>query len=124
MRLAGGKSNEATCAGTVSFMSMQGTRTDKERATDLLHSYGINHWHIAGPMAYINELYKLGVLGPGKQIDCDLPMGQYGKFEFAQALMRRIAMREGIGDALSEGLARAAIKWGPRSTASRGGWPK
>jgi aldehyde:ferredoxin oxidoreductase len=112
MRLAGGKSNEATCAATVSFMSMRGTRTDKERATDLLHAYGINHWHIAGPMDYVYGLYKLGVLGPGKQIDCDLPMGQYGKFEFAQALMRRIAMREGIGEALSEGLARAAIKWG------------
>jgi aldehyde:ferredoxin oxidoreductase len=112
MRLAGGRSNEATCAGTVTFMSMQGARIDKMRATDLLHSYGINHWHVAGPMAYVYGLYKLGVLGPGKQIDCDLPMDQYGRFEFAQALMRRIAMREGIGDALSEGLARAAIRWG------------
>jgi aldehyde:ferredoxin oxidoreductase len=112
MRLAGGRSNEATCAGTVTFMSMQGARIDKMRATDLLHSYGINHWHVAGPMAYVYGLYKLGVLGPGKKIECDLPMDQYGKFEFAQALMRRIAMREGIGDALSEGLARAAIKWG------------
>ncbi len=112
MRLAGGKSNEATCAATVSFMSMQGPRLDKMRATDLLHSYGINHWHIAGPMAYVYGLYKLGVLGPGKRIDCELPFDQYGKFEFAQALMRRIAMREGIGDVLAEGLARAAIKWG------------
>ncbi|HTY64251.1 MAG TPA: aldehyde ferredoxin oxidoreductase N-terminal domain-containing protein [Acidobacteriota bacterium] len=112
MRLAGGKSNEATCAGTVSFMSMQGARIDKMRATDLLHAYGINHWHIAGPMAYIYELYKLGVLGPGKKIACDLPFDQYGKLEYAEALMRRIAMREGIGEALSEGLARAAIQWG------------
>ena len=80
MRLAGGKSNEATCAGTVSFMSMQGPRIDKMRATDLLHAYGINHWHIAGPMAYVYGLYKLGVLGPGKKIECDLPLEQYGKF--------------------------------------------
>jgi aldehyde:ferredoxin oxidoreductase len=112
MRLAGGKSNEATCAGTVSFMNLEGPRIDKMRATDLLHAYGINHWHIAGPQAYIRGLYDLGVLGQGKQIESDLPMEHFGKLEFSEALMRRIAMREGIGDALSEGLARAAIKWG------------
>jgi aldehyde:ferredoxin oxidoreductase len=112
MRLAGGKSNEATCAGTVSFMTMDGPRIDKMRATDLLHAYGINHWHIHGPRDYLYALYKLGVVGPGKQIDCDLPFDQFGKLEFVEALMRRIARREGIGDALSEGLARAAIKWG------------
>jgi len=112
MRLAGGKSNEATCAGTVSFMNLESPRIDKMRATDLLHSYGINHWHIHGPVAYLEGLYKLGVLGPGKKIECDLPFEQFGKFEFVEALMRRMARREGIGDALSEGLARAAIQWG------------
>ena len=112
MRLAGGRSNEATCAGTVSFMNMQGTRKEKMTATDLLHAYGINHWHIAGPMAYVHSLHELGILGPGKQIECNLPLEHYGKFEYTEALMRRIAMREGIGDALAEGLARAAIKWG------------
>jgi aldehyde:ferredoxin oxidoreductase len=121
MRLAGGKSNEATCAGTVSFMSMKGARIDKMRATDLLHAYGINHWHIAGPQAYVYELYKMGVLGKGKQIECDLPFEQFGKLEFVEALMRRIAMREGIGDALSEGLARAAEKWGRYKQDTAGG---
>ena len=112
MRLAGGKSNEATCAGTVEYMSMQGPRIDKMRATDLLHAYGINQWHIAGPREYCYALYQLGVLGRGKKIECDLPFEQYGKLEFSEALMRRIARREGIGDALSEGLARAALRWG------------
>jgi aldehyde:ferredoxin oxidoreductase len=112
MRLAGGKSNEATCAGTVTFMNLNSPRIDKMRATDLLHAYGINHWHIHGPVAYLQGLYKLGVLGPGKKIDCDLPFDQFGKLEFVEALMRRIARREGIGADLSEGLARAAIKWG------------
>ncbi len=112
MRLASGKSNEAVCAGTVEYMNLEGPRVDKMRATDLLHAYGINHWHIAGPRNYLNALYKMGVLGRGKQIECDLPMERINTLEFNQALMRRIAMREGIGDALSEGLARAAVKWG------------
>ena len=112
MRLAGGKSNEAVCAGTVEYMSLEGPRIDKMKATDLLHAYGINHWHIAGPRNYINALYKMGILGPGKQIECDLPMERFNTLEFTEALMRRIARREGIGEALSEGLARAAVKWG------------
>jgi aldehyde:ferredoxin oxidoreductase len=112
MRLAGGKSNEAVCAGTVEYMGMQGPRIDKMRATDLLHAYGINHWHIAPPKNYIMGLYRLGALGRGKKIECDLPMEQFDRLEFVEALMRRIAMREGIGDDLSEGIARAAVKWG------------
>ena len=112
MRLAGGKSNEATCAATVSFMNLNSPRIDRMRATDLLHSYGINHWHVHGPVDYVYGLYKLGVLGRGKKIECDLPFEQHGKLEFVEALMRRMATREGIGDDLSEGLARAAIKWG------------
>jgi aldehyde:ferredoxin oxidoreductase len=112
MRLAGGRSNESVCAGTVSFMRLNGPRKDKMRATDLLHAYGINHWHIEGPQSYLNALYKMGVLGPGKQIDCDLPMESFGRLEFVETLMRKIASREGIGDDLSEGVARAAIKWG------------
>jgi aldehyde:ferredoxin oxidoreductase len=39
-------------------------------------------------------------------------MEQFDRLEFVEALMRRIAMREGIGDDLSEGIARAAVKWG------------
>jgi aldehyde:ferredoxin oxidoreductase len=112
MRLAGGKSNEATCAGTVEYMRLRGARIDKMKATDLLHAYGINHWHIAGPQNYVYALYKRGELGPGKRIECDLPFDQYGTLEFVEALMRRIAMRQGIGHDLSEGLARAAVKWG------------
>lgn len=96
----------------VSFMNLNGPRKDKMRATDLLHAYGINHWHIAGPLAYIEALNKMGVLGPGKQVDYDLPMQSFGRLEFIETIMRKIASREGIGNDLSEGLARAAIKWG------------
>ncbi len=112
MRLAGGKSNEATCAGTVTFMDMQDPRVDRMRATDLLHAYGINQWHVQGPRDYVYGLYKKGILGRGSQIECDLPMAQYRTLEFVAALMRRIAKREGIGADLAEGLARAAVKWG------------
>ena len=39
-------------------------------------------------------------------------MDQYGTMGFLEMLMDQISTRRGIGKDLSEGLARAAIKWG------------
>jgi len=111
-KLAGGIGNESTCADTIFAAALQGTRKDKEKATDLLQGYSLNAFHMPGIMSYINALYKQGLLGPGKKIDCDLPMHLAGKPEFYQAVMRKVAMREGIGDILANGLPRAAEAWG------------
>jgi aldehyde:ferredoxin oxidoreductase len=62
---------------------------------------------------YLTYLYEQGLLGPGKQIDsAPLPMDQWGELSFRQALLDAISRRIGIGDALAEGLCRAAQKWG------------
>ncbi len=111
-KLAGGIGNESTCADTITVGSLQGTRKDKEQATDLMQGYGLNAFHIPSLLNYVNALYKQGVLGPGKKIDCDLPMSSFGKPEFFHAILRKIALREGIGNVLAEGLARASESWG------------
>jgi aldehyde:ferredoxin oxidoreductase len=62
---------------------------------------------------YITYLYEQGLLGPGKQIEsAPLPMDQWGELSFREALLDAISRRAGIGDALAEGLCRAAQKWG------------
>jgi aldehyde:ferredoxin oxidoreductase len=62
---------------------------------------------------YLTYLHEQGLLGPGKQIDsAPLPMDQFGELSFRLALLEAISRREGIGDALAEGLCRAAQKWG------------
>jgi aldehyde:ferredoxin oxidoreductase len=62
---------------------------------------------------YLQTLYEQGVLGPGKQIDsAPLPVDKWGELSFRQALLDAISRRAGIGDALAEGLCRAAQKWG------------
>jgi aldehyde:ferredoxin oxidoreductase len=111
-KLLGGIGNESTCADTITVGSLQGTRKDKEQATDLMQGYGLNAFHIPGLIGYVNTLYKQGVLGPGKKIDCDLPMSSFGKPEFFHAFLRKVALREGIGNVLAEGLARASESWG------------
>ena len=92
--------------------SLQATRKEKEVACDLVQGYGLNHFQWRVLFAYLNALYKQGVLGPGKKIECDLPMELFGKLEFIQTLVRKMSMREGIGDVLSGGCARAAEAWG------------
>lgn len=66
---------------------------------------------------YLQYLYEQGLLGPGKQIDsAPLPMDQWGELSFRLALLDAVSRRVGIGDALAEGLCRAAQKWGRLET--------
>ncbi len=111
-RLAGGISNESSCAETIWASGIQGTRKEKEQACDLLQAYGINAFQLPQILGYLEALYKQGVLGPGKKIECELPMELCGKLEFIQAVISKVTIREGIGDVLSRGCARVAEAWG------------
>lgn len=110
--MAGGISNGSSCGDTIWAMSVQGSRKDKEMACDLLQRYGINTSQLPTLLRYMNVLYQQGILGPGKKIDCDLPMDLFGKPEFFHSAARKVILREGIGNVLSEGCARAAEAWG------------
>jgi len=79
---------------------------------DQLDRYGLNSFELLAGDFYLITLYGMGVLGPGKTIECDLPFEKWGTLEFKEAFMRMIARREGIGNDLAEGIARAAERWG------------
>jgi aldehyde:ferredoxin oxidoreductase len=112
MRLATGQSNESVCAGTMAVRIQNGTPKMSREANDLMQKYGLSHWHFMPVQSYLSALHRKGVLGKGKQIECDLPMDKAGTMGFAEMLMKSIANREGIGADLAEGLSRAATKWG------------
>jgi len=82
------------------------------KATDLLQKYGINGLELFIGLPYLRDLHKMGVLGSGKSIECDLPFDKLGELEFAEKLLKMIAFRNGIGDDLAEGFSRAAKRWG------------
>jgi aldehyde:ferredoxin oxidoreductase len=112
-RLQSGIANEATCseAGLRGMASDANGGRAMGKGTDICQHYGLNGW--GGMQAsYLRNLYKEGVLGPGKQIESDLPWDKYGKLEFWEAFCRQIAYREGIGEDMALGTARAAKKWG------------
>lgn len=84
----------------------------RARITDLVNDYGLNIYDVFSSDIYLISLFAMGILGPGKAIDCDLPLDKWSLAEFKEALLGAIARREGIGDDLAEGVARAAERWG------------
>lgn len=110
MTMAGGVGNEATCNAGL-YYTASGKLEDQLKTNSLLNRLGIDAFEV-DLAPYLRNLYKMGVMGPGKAIDTDLPFEQFTSYEFIETLLTRIAYREEIGDDLAEGLARAAMKWG------------
>jgi len=117
-RYESGLGNEAMCYATMFYFDAKSLDIQR-RATDLLNRYGLNAHEMVYGTAYLRDLYKLGVLGPGKEIDCPLDFDGYGGFEFVEQLVKMIAYRNDgrggksrCGDDLAEGFVRAAKKWG------------
>ena len=110
-RLASADNNESVCAGASAVRLTNASPKLTRQGNDLMHKYGLGHWQFMWMQSYVQSLYKRGLLGKGKQIESDLPMDQYGTMGFLDMFMRQISTRQGIGAALSEGLARAAKQW-------------
>jgi aldehyde:ferredoxin oxidoreductase len=82
------------------------------RVTDLLDRYGLNAFEVFAADIYLIQLYYAGHIGPGMAIETDLPFDQWSTAAFKETLLRQTALREGLGNDLAEGVARAAEKWG------------
>jgi aldehyde:ferredoxin oxidoreductase len=122
-RNATGIGNESACVETAFYKShvlmrkARGKETGSLslgalKATDLCQRLGINAYELFIGIFYLQKLFKKGELGPGKRIDCDLKFQEIGSYEFIERLLHMIAYREGLGDDIAEGFARAAERWG------------
>lgn len=109
-KTSSGYSNESTCVEGL-YYALPENPTDIYKATDLSQRYGLNVYQLMSH-DWLRNLYKMGVLGPNKQIHSELPFDKYGTYEFVDALTHAIAFREDIGEDLAEGMVRAAEKWG------------
>ncbi|MFN2186599.1 MAG: aldehyde ferredoxin oxidoreductase N-terminal domain-containing protein [Anaerolineae bacterium] len=113
-----GQGNESICVEAVFYIGYDIMRHGQPTAAnniaaDLLNQYGINAYEARTMLPWLIGLNAMGVLGPGMEIDTDLPFDQLGSAEFADVYLRAIAFREGkLGDDLAEGGARCAERWG------------
>lgn len=105
-----GVGNGIMCVASLYYL-VADKKHDQIRASDLLNKLGINGFD-NNLVVYLRNLYKMGVLGPGKQIDSNLPFDKFGSWEFIDAFLNAIATRTDIGADLAEGTVRAIKKWG------------
>ncbi len=109
--------NESMCSETYlsSYSGQDAIKNDTEdvyRPTFLAQSLGLNANEIIKGYSYIKALYQMGVMGPGREIDCDLPFDKLDTLEFMEKLYDLIISRKGVGDDMAEGFYRAAKRWG------------
>ena len=121
-----GHGNESQCVETAFYSAHDNRRHGKQTAaayiaTDLLQKQGINAYEAMRGLEYIIDLNKMGVLGKGKEIDCDLPFEDLGETSFAEKFLTMISQRQGIGDDFAEGFFRAAERWGRLEEDSKSG---
>ena len=111
VRSDSGRDNEGTCDETCWI----GGVNNDEMATlcRLIGEYGINAYDPTAPN-YLVALNQLGIVGPGKQVECNLPFDTAGALTqtFMEPYFRQVAYAEGIGKDLADGIARASVKWG------------
>jgi len=81
-------------------------------ATDLIQRYGMNASTFMAITLWFQDLIAMGIIGPGKEIDSNLPFSAFGTVDFARALIKSIAENKDIGADLAQGLPQAAKKWG------------
>ncbi|MCP4755541.1 MAG: hypothetical protein GY866_32155, partial [Proteobacteria bacterium] len=73
-----GRGNQAICAHVDTYLYADRMRHGKDTmasrvATDLLQRYGINAYEPLRGIWYTYALYRMRKLGPGREIECDLP---------------------------------------------------
>jgi aldehyde:ferredoxin oxidoreductase len=126
-RAASGLGNESTCLESEFYAGYDKAKHGGKQtsaaymATDLLQKYGINAYEASLGLVYIRALARMGVLGRGKTIDCDLDFGKLGEVEFAEDFLTLIAYRKGVGNDFAEGFYRAAKRWGRLETDLKSG---
>jgi len=96
----------------IEMTDLYGLNESRFHVTDLADRYGLNVFELCVIDMYLIQLYYMGLIGSGQAIDCDLPFDAWASAGFKDTLLKCIAFRHGIGDALAEGIARAAERWG------------
>jgi len=98
------------CQNAVFYMfpadEYYGKRTEVPfHATRLTLNYGIDTHALAAVIKWLNDCYDAGVL---TEEETGIPLSKYGSWEYIEALVKKIALREGFGDVLAQGVHQAA----------------
>jgi len=116
VRNASGFGNESNCVdffGSLAISSVHGFE-QQLKGIDFLQKYTLNAYpfgRILGQPPYLKQLYDQGILGPGKEINAELPWDLWGTLAFLEELVRKIIAGEDIGLELRDGVFRFLMKY-------------
>jgi aldehyde:ferredoxin oxidoreductase len=82
------------------------------RANQLCNMYGLDTISCGATIAWAMDCYERGILNSEATDGIDL---RFGNAEAMVQMVEKIAHRQGLGDALAEGSARAAQRFGPQA---------
>ena len=116
-RQSTGEANESMCVGALFYNEWvekkYGALTEEaNKAIDLSQKFGANVYPFLYLFKYLYTLKEMGILGPGKSIETDLPFDELGSVKFLEILFDKMVNGQDIGLDLREGIVRAAQKWG------------
>ena len=83
-------------------------------ANRLCDEYGLDTRVTEAILAWLTRCQKAGILDDG---NTGLPLSKFGSLEFIEALLKKVALRQGFGDVLARGLIPAAEDVGPDARA-------
>ncbi len=79
------------------------------RATRLCDDYGLDTMVIETMIMWLSRCRQAGILNDD---NTGIPLSKLGSLEFIETLVQKISLREGFGDVLARGLAKAAQEVG------------
>jgi aldehyde:ferredoxin oxidoreductase len=107
---ASGKTGKYMC-GAATFYVLRALKYYGETtevpflASAICNDYGVDTHQMDVMMQWLSKCYQAGIL---TEEDTGIPLSKQGSLEFIETLVRKIALREGIGDVLAKGTIRAA----------------
>jgi aldehyde:ferredoxin oxidoreductase len=111
---AQGKKGKFQCQSSVTYLLQalnyyRGTETNPIEvaflANKLCDEYGLDTMFIQPMLIWMQLCNQAGIL---TDENTGMPLSKMGSFEFIEVMLRKIALREGFGDALAQGIFRAS----------------
>ncbi len=88
-------------------------------ASRLCNDYGLDVFSMAAIIGWLQKCYHAGII---TEEQVEIPLSKMGSLEFIETLVRKIALRQGFGDVLSQGVIKAADALGSAAREQLQNW--
>jgi aldehyde:ferredoxin oxidoreductase len=88
-------------------------------ASRLCNDYGLDVFSIAAIIGWLQKCYQAGII---TEEQVEIPLSKMGSLDFIETLVKKIALRQGFGDVLAQGVIKAADALGSAAKEQLQNW--